>query len=62
MNDNTGITIKKVLINGSVFIGLLALTFYIVFRNISFNEIVVSISSVKTRYVIAGLCAMIIQR
>ena len=58
MNDNLGITIKKVLVNGLVFVGLIALTLFIVFRNISPGEITTSISSVKFRYVAIGLCAM----
>ena len=58
MNESSGITIKKVIINSLVFAGLLVLTFYIVFKNISLTEMKQAISSVNPGYIAAGMVAM----
>lgn len=59
MNSNS-LTTKKIILNGTAFVAVIALTFYVVFRHISLNELVSAISMVRFRYILAGLMAMFV--
>lgn len=58
MNENNNVSKKKIIVNALVFLGVLALTFYIVFSKVSLAQMSSAMKMVKFRYILAGLACM----
>lgn len=60
---NKKVSPKNILKNGGLFIGLIILTFYIIFKNNNIEEVINAISSIKINYIIMAIicsCAFVI--
>lgn len=51
---------KKIMINGALFLGLILLTFYIVFKNNEVDDVVRTLLTVDKRYIFVGMICMCI--
>lgn len=58
MNENKKQTLKKVFINAIIFIGLILLTFYIIFKDNSIGDILSVIKMVDVKYLLVGCLCM----
>lgn len=58
VSTNQIITRKKILINGSIFLGLILLTFYVLFRDNNINDVINVMLSVDEKYVLISILCM----